>query len=445
MLTCLFENTNAQWTSQASGFSTPNRGCEIVTAINKKVSWAEAYEGGCPFCSPITEFTRTTDGGENWVAGSITEYPDDYLLGLFPVTKDVAYAITVDYSLSNERILKTKDGGTTWTLQNTSAWLYNVIYFFNKQDGIVCGGTNGKMKILITQNGGKNWVKVPKANLPEFNSTEELYVFSGTGIGDTFWAATTDARILKSIDKGKHWNIYETPATGEGAFEDVNNLRMRDGLHGLLGFHDQLFRTSDGGETWSELNPQGSWFTNGLSYVPGTDATWVSTGGDVTSSYGALNGIGSSYSIDDGETWILIDTGIDHLGVDFTDETTGYCGGFNTDNENGGMFKYNGAPLRHAAQEENSSVLNLNFYPNPVSQSAIISFQSGVTQNISLQIFDTQGRLIRTLAYEVMSEGTHSLTWNARDESGNAVSGGIYFLRMETESEVKTIQLSVIK
>lgn len=88
---------------------------------------------------------------------------------------------------------------------------------------------------------------------------------------------------------------------------------------------------------------------------------------------------------------------------------------------------------------------DLRNYPNPFSNSTTISFNVATAQNVSLQIFNETGKLIRTLANEQMSEGAHTLTWNARDENGNEVSEGICFLRMQTESEVKTIAVSVVK
>lgn len=84
-------------------------------------------------------------------------------------------------------------------------------------------------------------------------------------------------------------------------------------------------------------------------------------------------------------------------------------------------------------------------YPNPFSKSTSISLSLPRLEKISLQIFDVEGRLIRTLADEEMSEGAHTLTWDARDKSGNEVSDGIYFLRMQTASEVKTISISILK
>ncbi|MBK9731162.1 MAG: hypothetical protein IPO83_07720 [Chitinophagaceae bacterium] len=86
---------------------------------------------------------------------------------------------------------------------------------------------------------------------------------------------STLGRVWKTTDKGLHWNAYQTSET----LIDYSNLKMRDALHGLWGVHDELYRTTDGGITWDEVSPTGNWFTNDLAYVPGTAATFVSTGG----------------------------------------------------------------------------------------------------------------------------------------------------------------------
>jgi len=91
----------------------------------------------------------------------------------------------------------------------------------------------------------------------------------------------------------------------------------------------------------------------------------------------------------------------------------------------------------------------ISCYPNPFSPdqsgSTIISFFLSQLENVSLKIFDVEGRLIRTLADELMSEGSHTLRWDARDENENAVSAGIYFLRIQSPDFSKTLSLSLIK
>jgi flagellar hook assembly protein FlgD len=67
------------------------------------------------------------------------------------------------------------------------------------------------------------------------------------------------------------------------------------------------------------------------------------------------------------------------------------------------------------------------------------------TQKVSFQIFDINGRLIKTLLDEEMQQGSHQLTWNAKDEKGKIVSGGIYFLKMQRGNYSETKKLIVEK
>jgi hypothetical protein len=87
----------------------------------------------------------------------------------------------------------------------------------------------------------------------------------------------------------------------------------------------------------------------------------------------------------------------------------------------------------------------LKGYPNPFSQSTTISFSLPQSKNVSLKIFDVEGRLIRTLANDVMSAGEHELTWDAQDEQGNAVSAKVYLLQFSTSENSETIRLSIMK
>jgi len=77
---------------------------------------------------------------------------------------------------------------------------------------------------------------------------------------------------------------------------------------------------------------------------------------------------------------------------------------------------------RIAAQEFTH---NLTITPNPFSNSTTISFSLPQTQNVSLQIFDVNGKLVSTLADKIFEAGEHQIEFNV--EKFNA---GIYFLKM---------------
>jgi hypothetical protein len=83
--------------------------------------------------------------------------------------------------------------------------------------------------------------------------------------------------------------------------------------------------------------------------------------------------------------------------------------------------------------------------PNPFSNSTIISFSLQQAQKVSVIIYDIDGRLIKTLADAEMQAGTHQIVWNAKDEKGNAVSAGIYLLRMQAGNYSETKKLLIVK
>jgi len=83
----------------------------------------------------------------------------------------------------------------------------------------------------------------------------------------------------------------------------------------------------------------------------------------------------------------------------------------------------------------------LRVAPNPFSSSTTISFILLQSQNVALQIFDMNGALIRTLADFPMQAGSHQFVWDAKDDKGNAVNAGIYFVRMETATFTETKKL----
>ena len=48
----------------------------------------------------------------------------------------------------------------------------------------------------------------------------------------------------------------------------------------------------------------------------------------------------------------------------------------------------------------------MNIYPNPANNSTTVNVSLSTPQEISLEIYDVQGRLVKTLANERVSEGS---------------------------------------
>lgn len=91
-----------------------------------------------------------------------------------------------------------------------------------------------------------------------------------------------------------------------------------------------------------------------------------------------------------------------------------------------------------------SFVLNQNF-PNPFNPSTVIRFTLEKSQQVSVDIFNVEGRLIRTLVQENLSEGSHQVTWDGKDERGYNLPSGIYFYSLKGVSQHLTKKMVLLK
>ena len=66
-------------------------------------------------------------------------------------------------------------------------------------------------------------------------------------------------------------------------------------------------------------------------------------------------------------------------------------------------------------------------YPNPFNPETNIVITLNQPKKISLQIYDINGRLIKTLYSGFKEQGNHSFIWNGRNSKNNLVASGVYF------------------
>jgi uncharacterized lipoprotein YddW (UPF0748 family) len=82
-------------------------------------------------------------------------------------------------------------------------------------------------------------------------------------------------------------------------------------------------------------------------------------------------------------------------------------------------------------------------FPNPFNPSTTIRYDLPDYAEVGVSIFDLSGRLVRTLSqsHSVSSE----LSWDGTNETGQAVSGGVYLCRLQAEGFQSTIKLVLLK
>ena len=69
-------------------------------------------------------------------------------------------------------------------------------------------------------------------------------------------------------------------------------------------------------------------------------------------------------------------------------------------------------------------------FPNPFNPTTTIEFTIPSSGTASLVIYDASGRKVRELVSGQVSAGIRNVLWNGRDDSGRAVSSGVYFARL---------------
>ena len=80
--------------------------------------------------------------------------------------------------------------------------------------------------------------------------------------------------------------------------------------------------------------------------------------------------------------------------------------------------------------------------PNPFEESTELRFRLAAESEVSLHIFDIQGRLTRTLiSGAMMSQGDHSITWDGTDHQNRTVPSGFYFCMFRSDSGTRMARL----
>lgn len=70
--------------------------------------------------------------------------------------------------------------------------------------------------------------------------------------------------------------------------------------------------------------------------------------------------------------------------------------------------------------------------PNPSSGAVTLRFSLAAAADVRVELLDTAGRRVRTLASGTRDAGAYALRWDGRADDGRAVSPGLYFARLVT-------------
>ena len=251
---------------------------------------------------------KSTDGGDTW-----SQYGNNYwnrLLGVHFVDESNGWIVGGLSSGNAPLILRTQDAGETWSEQShpiSDEGTFFDIEFVSATHGWIAGGHNAitveesDRFILHTTDGGNTWNKVAFdfGNGLPFLSVSFVDTMNGWAVGRDTEDETNDSYYY-TTDGGVNWQTGKTGVYEQiGPYADRFDLvQFVDNNHGYLAGVSRVLRTTDGGLTWSLAFQDGGMNIYDMAFV------------DAQRGWLVGNGIGSNnavakifYTENGGITW----------------------------------------------------------------------------------------------------------------------------------------------
>lgn len=84
-------------------------------------------------------------------------------------------------------------------------------------------------------------------------------------------------------------------------------------------------------------------------------------------------------------------------------------------------------------------------YPNPFNASTSISFDLTLRSKVKVNIFNIQGKFVKTLVYKTFKAGYHKIDWDGKNNQGDFVGSGIYIIQFHSTRNFSTTKVVFLK
>ena len=265
-----------------------------ISAVSRRVVWASGARG---------TIIRTQDGGATWTRLTIPDTSALDFRDIDATDERTAYALSIGPGDAS-RIYKTVDAGRTWALQFTNRdprAFFDAMAFRDARTGFAYSDSvDGRAIAIRTDDGGRRWSEI--VGLPPALNGEGAFAASGTNIalsGRHIWIGTNASRVLHSADDGRTWSAVATGMpSGESA--GIFSIAFADARRGIVVGGDYKSETAadrnaavtgDGGHSW-EVAGGLHGFRSAVAFIAARRNAVIATGPS-----------GSDYSTDGGRSW----------------------------------------------------------------------------------------------------------------------------------------------
>ncbi len=275
-------------------------------SLNEKITWVSGPSG---------TYAKTEDGGKTWKVKKVEGADSLDFRDVQIINENIILLMSVGNGESS-KIFKSIDGGKSGEIKlvNTEPkGFFNGIAFWDSQNGILVGDPiDRKLFIMTTSDAGETWQRVNPKNIPSMFEGEYGYAASGTNVAvkgeSNAWIGTggPKARVFYTKDKGKTWQVSETPIRSGNSTSGIFSLAFKDELTGIAvggnylepeSHGKNVIVTNDGGKTWELAESSGDVvFQSCVVFADQIkDGLVLSTGPS-----------GTYFSEDDGMNWQLL-------------------------------------------------------------------------------------------------------------------------------------------
>jgi photosystem II stability/assembly factor-like uncharacterized protein len=398
-------HVQAQWVAQNSGTNDELDGVFFTDANT-------GYAVGMDTTSFRGLVLKTTNGGGTWTPLSVS-----CMIPRSPFFTDQYNGYVAAY----DTVLKTTDAGASWSKYpiNLGLVLFGM-HFYNSAIGYAAGmqfPPSANAAILKTTNAGVTWTS-QSISPPARYHTNSLYCTSA----DTCYLAGGYA--LKTTNGGITWDRMSTPSIA-----DWSSVFFTSATNGVIvggsNSSGSIIRTTDGGASWNTVYSAPA-FLSSVYFIDASTGYAVGGGGIILR------------TTDEGATWDPQTSPPTHElnWVHFPLANIGYAVG-----NSGTIVKYNGPAS--VSNDQNSLpmlfVLGQN-YPNPFNPSTTIKFELPRVSHVSLTVYDILGRQVSVLVNERREAGVHEVKFD-----GSNLASGVYFYRLQAGTFVETKKLLLLQ
>lgn len=332
------------------------------------------------------QIVKTEDGGQTWttVLDDIPNNLNNRAGGIWFTDDDTGYAWMSKNTGTAYFIYKTTDGGDSWSehLDFTGpANVAGVMKFFDSDTGLIAGP---RRNVIWTDNA--------------FESATTIFV------DDPFpedFSATADFRDMVIVDATTAW------AVGNGF----------------------IVKTEDTGATWTLVD-------HGIEE---SDDNFFGLAADSDNIIAVTFGGYIVASTDGGENWVGDGT---FFGDRILISAAAHGTNFMVGSTNGEVFVSEVADVSSelVSLERPQQISLTQNYPNPFNPSTNITFSLPATQHATLSVYNALGQQVAVLVDATLPAGSHQVAFDA-----SRLSSGVYIYRLNTSSASLSRTMMLVK